>query len=49
VEANITERLTNINADKVELLQFHWQDVFRRILRDFGVKLTSLSTMILSM
>ncbi|KAG9242917.1 aldo/keto reductase-like protein [Calycina marina] len=25
VEANITERLSNINADSVELLQLHWQ------------------------
>lgn len=27
VKANISERLLNINADKVDLLQLHWQSV----------------------
>ena len=30
VTANITERVKNINAGSVELLQFHWQDVRHR-------------------
>jgi len=27
VEANVSERLSNINADTIELLQLHWQFV----------------------
>ena len=27
VRTQITERLTSLNADRIELLQFHWQDV----------------------
>lgn len=27
VEANVTERLSNVNASSVELLQLHWQFV----------------------